>query len=139
MRVERATSEAAIRDWDGRPIGFVYIDGAHDRPSVLLDIDGWLPRLDDGGLIAVHDAFSSVGVTLALLQTFLGRRGFSYVCAVGSLLVLRKGRASSAVASLRLLARLPYFGRNLLVKIALRRGWRGLCRMLGHAGDTAPY
>jgi predicted O-methyltransferase YrrM len=139
VRVVRATSEAAVRDWDGRPLGFVYVDGAHDRPSVLLDIDGWLPRLDDGGQIAVHDAFSSVGVTLALLQRFLGRRDFTYVRAVGSLLVLRKSRTSSVVASLRLIARLPYFARNLLVKIALRRGWRGLCRLLGHAGDTAPY
>jgi predicted O-methyltransferase YrrM len=142
VRVVRGTSESAARDWNGPPIGLVYVDGAHDRRSVLADIDGWARWLENDGLILLHDAFSSVGVTAAVLQRFLLRGGFSYVRSVRSLVVLRKRSASPAAAvglSARLLARLPYFARNVAVKVALRRGWHGACRVLGHADTHAPY
>jgi predicted O-methyltransferase YrrM len=142
VRIVRATSEEAARTWDGGRIAFVYIDGAHDRPSVLIDIDGWSARLGDEGLLFLHDAFSSTGVTAAVLQRFLGRRGFSYLGAERSLVMFRKSEPSATtavVSSARLLARLPYFARNLAVKVALRQGWHRVSRSLGHKDKEPPF
>jgi predicted O-methyltransferase YrrM len=142
VQIVRATSEEAARSWDGGDVSLVYIDGAHDRPSVLSDIDGWSSRLAEDGLLFVHDAFSSTGVTVAVLQRFLGRRGFSYLGAQRSLVMFRKSEPSAmtaAVSSARLLARLPYFARNLAVKVALRHGWHRVSRALGHKDEGAPY
>src|SRR5713101_4552581 len=44
----------------GPKIGLIWIDGAHDRSSVLDDIDSWLPHLADGARLYIHDAFSAV-------------------------------------------------------------------------------
>ena len=53
----------------------------------------------------------------------------------------REGLATGAVAAnaLRQLAGLPYFGRNLMIKIALvaRAPW--LARLVGHRGTDWPY
>lgn len=138
----RETSAAAALGWSGSPIGLVYVDGAHEREAVLADIDGWIPHLVVGGFAAFHDAFSSPGVTLALLQRFLSRDDFAYVRSARSLVLLRRTRPSRlgrVRLALRLAARLPYFARNLLVKIALRRNWRAVRLALGHRADEAPY
>jgi len=142
VEVVRCTSADAARGWDGEPLGLVYLDGAHDRQSVLADIDGWSGRVAEGGLLVLHDAFSSVGVTQAMLRRFFGRRRFTYQRSVGSLVLFRRDQASPAAAvvgGLRLAARLPYFGRNIAVKFALRRRWPRICRALGHVGDGDPY
>jgi predicted O-methyltransferase YrrM len=142
VRIVRDTSEGAARDWDGGEIALVYIDGAHDRRTVATDIDSWSARLASDGLLFLHDAFSSTGVTAALLQRFLGRGDFEYLGAERSLVMFRKRPSSArvaAVSSARLLARLPYFARNLAVKVAVRRKWRRLSLVLGHAEDGFPY
>jgi len=142
VRVVRDTSEAAAKRWTQGPIGFVFIDGAHDRRSVLNDIDGWTCMLTDGGMVFLHDAFSSVGVTTAILQRFLSARNFAYMGAEQSLAMFRRCSPSIGVAgstSARLLIQLPYFVRNLAVKVAVRRGWQRLSRLLGHSGDELPY
>ena len=64
------SSEASAR-WHGASIGLLFVDGAHDRSSVLADIDGWFPFVAPGGLIFFHDAFSSIGVTRALTERLL--------------------------------------------------------------------
>jgi predicted O-methyltransferase YrrM len=142
VRAARALSEEALRNWDAGPIGMVYVDGAHDRATALADLRGWSERLEDGGLLVIHDTFSSTGVTAATLQRFAVRRGFTFVGVAGSLLVLRKGSrgiGADAALTARLVGRPPYFARNLAVKVALRRGWRGVCRALGHQESHPPY
>jgi hypothetical protein len=91
--------------------------------------------------LAVHDAFSSVGVTRAVLRRLPGR-DFVYEGSVGSMVLFRRRRGSVGTALLsatRLFSRLPYFARNIVVKVALRRGWPGVCRMLGHTGRHDPF
>ena len=39
----------------GGGIDFLFIDGAHDRASVEADMDGWLPKVKPGGIVAFHD------------------------------------------------------------------------------------
>lgn len=37
------------------PIHFLFMDGAHDWPSILLDIEAWARLVVPGGLMAFHD------------------------------------------------------------------------------------
>ena len=38
------------------PIHFLFMDGAHDWPSILLDIEVWADKVVPGGIMAFHDA-----------------------------------------------------------------------------------
>lgn len=38
------------------PIHFLFMDGAHDWPSILLDIEAWARSVVPGGVMAFHDA-----------------------------------------------------------------------------------
>ena len=53
-------SHHARKSFD-RPIGFLFIDGAHDYESVKKDYDLWAPLVVEGGIIAFHDT-QQVGV-----------------------------------------------------------------------------
>jgi len=128
-----ARSGDVRRAWT-RPLDLVYVDGGHDYPTVRDDLR-WAELLPPGGRLLLHDAFSSVGVTLALLLHVLPGRGLAYEERCGSLAVLVR-RPPGPRDRLRLLEPLPWFARNLLVKVALRARLRPLARLLGH-GDTA--
>jgi predicted O-methyltransferase YrrM len=142
VQVFRGTSEEAAGAWDGDAIGLLWVDGAHDRGSVLIDLDRWEPFVVEGGRVYVHDAFSSPGVTFALLQRHLWSRSFRYVGSVRTLAMLRREELSLPAAlwsTFRMIARLAYFLRNVAVKIAMRRDWRLPQRLLGHRGPGFPY
>lgn len=49
------TSEEAEKDWNDRPVEFLWIDGNHEYKFVKLDFDKWFPHLINGGTIAFHD------------------------------------------------------------------------------------
>ena len=66
----------------------------------------------------IHDSFSSIGVTLAILRHLVWSRRFAYVGRTGSLAEYRRARAGLGSAA-RQLAQLPWFARNVLVKLAL--------------------
>jgi hypothetical protein len=71
----------------------------------------------------IHDSFSSVGVTLAIArQLVLGTR-FRYVGRARSLTEFRADLdgtfKSGAVNALKLAAQLPWFAKNLLIKVLI--------------------
>lgn len=134
VRVE--TSRAVRTTYDG-PVDLLYVDGSHDYWTVRDDLC-WAALVPAGGTILVHDAFSSLGVTLGLLRTLPTSRDLTYVGRTGSLARLRKGQASSA-ERLRLLAELPWWVRNLVVKVLLRLRLRPIAHALGHRGDADPF
>jgi len=39
------------------PVGLVFIDGAHSEDPAMDDYESWVPKLMDGGLLAIHDVF----------------------------------------------------------------------------------
>ena len=90
----------------------------------------------------VHDAYSSIGVTAAqMTELFLGSR-FRYVGRSRSLAEYRrqeKGGVRRVGNAVRQVAPLPWFMRNVLIKVCLRLRLRGLTRALGHVGDDYPY
>jgi predicted O-methyltransferase YrrM len=142
VRIFRGVSADASGCWDGAPVGMLFVDGAHDRASVLADIDGWAPSLAPGATLLFHDAFSSPGVTVALFERYFGRPGVHFLGATGSLARLRKvptTRAARLSSSWRMLTLLPWFARNIAIKIAIRRRWGRVQRALGHRGPGYPY
>jgi hypothetical protein len=90
----------------------------------------------------IHDSFSSVGVTFAILRALVFGFRFRYVGRVGSMteyrrqLVARGERARNAV---RQLAELPWFARNVVIKVLLVARLRPLTRLLGHTTSDWPY
>ncbi len=134
--VRVTTSEAALADWDD-PLDLVYVDGQHDALSLAHDLD-WARHLRPGGRMFVHDAYSSVGVTLGLLAVLLRSRDLRYRGRTGSLAALERARPGVA-DRLRLLGPLPWFARNVVVKVLLRLRLRPVARMLGHEGPDDPF
>jgi hypothetical protein len=133
----RADLSTEVRPTWRRQIALLYIDGSHDRSTVADDLC-WSEHVVPGGGVLVHDAFSSVGVTLALYARLLGTRDIDYVDRSRSLARLRRrhlsvsGLAGAAVAA-------PWFVRNLGVKMSIRRDWRRAAALLGQPDMRYPY
>jgi MMP 1-O-methyltransferase len=47
-------SQEVAYDFD-QPIELLFIDGAHDYESVRQDFERWVPKLVEGGVVAMHD------------------------------------------------------------------------------------
>jgi predicted O-methyltransferase YrrM len=124
VRLIQEDSTALRPTWH-EPIDVLFIDGKHDYWTVRDDLR-WAAHVRAGGPVLVHDAFSSIGVTSGLLLHALPARGLRYAGRVGSLarFEVRPPRAGDR---LRMLAELPWFLRNVAVKIALR-----LARVVGY-------
>lgn len=134
--VRRQRSSDALVSWHGR-VDLVYVDGKHDAVSTVRDLR-WGRRLPPGGRLLVHDSFSSFGVTIALLVRVLPRRDLRYVGRTGSLAVLERARPTGADRRL-LLAQLPWWLRNLGIKLLLRLRLRRVAALLGHHDAADPY
>lgn len=136
VTLEADYSRAVRRRWSG-PVDVLYVDGKHDYWSVVDDLR-WGEHVVPGGEVLVHDAFSSVGVTLGLLRAVALGRGWTYVDRTGSLARLRRTPPTVGDRA-RVLAELPWFTRNVVVKVLLRLRLRPLTRLLGHDAPHDPY
>ena len=136
VRHVRKPSAEAHGDVDG-PISLLFVDGAHRFGPARADLAEWGARVAPGGVMLVHDAFSSVGVTLALFTTCVGSRSWRYAGRTGSLAEYeRLPRGRSDV--LRQLAELPWFARNLAIKALVVAGRRRWAERLG-LDPAAPW
>jgi predicted O-methyltransferase YrrM len=141
VRHVRQFSSAALGEVDA-PVDLLYIDGAHRFAPAREDIVSWGALVRSGGSLLIHDSFSSVGVTAALLVTLVPGARFRYVGRSGSLTEYvvdpldAKGRRRNAA---RQLAQLPWFARNVLVKVAIVAKQPRVARLLGHDGESWPY
>jgi hypothetical protein len=141
VRHVRRPSQEALGEVPGE-LDLVYVDGAHRYGPARDDLALWGGRVRQGGHMLVHDSFSSVGVTLASLRLLLAGGEFRYLGRSGSLAEYARerlsGRERLANAG-RQLAQLPWFARNLAVKLAIVLGLRPLARLLGHRSGPWPY
>jgi hypothetical protein len=141
VRHVRRPSQEALGDVEGE-IDLLYVDGAHRYRPARDDLALWGARVPPGGTLLVHDSFSSVGVTLAILRLLVAGGRFRYAGRTGSLAEYRReavrglGRAANAA---RQLAELGWFARNLAVKAAIVAGLRPVARLLGHRQGPWPY
>ena len=134
MRVARSRD---VRERWTEPVRLVYVDGKHDMWSCYDDM-GWSRFLQPGDTLLVHDAFSSLGVTLAVLRDTARGRRHRYVGRTGSLARFEVARPSTRDRA-RVLREMPWFGRNLVVKVLLRLRARPVARLLGHHDVADPY
>jgi predicted O-methyltransferase YrrM len=123
VRHVRAFSGAALGEVEG-PVDVLFVDGAHRFGPARDDLVRWGGRVRDGGRLLVHDAWSSVGVTLALLTTTVFGRRWRYVGRSGSLAEFVRADAGGAGNAARQLAQLPWFARNLVLKALILAGVR---------------
>jgi hypothetical protein len=138
VRHVRMFSDAALGEVDGS-IDVLYIDGAHRYAPARQDIRDWGARVGDGGTMLIHDSFSSIGVTLAIMRELLLGSRFRYVGRSRSMTIycadLGAGMSARAGNAARQLAQLPWFVKNLAQKLALTLG---LGKVLGRLGRSVP-
>ena len=140
IRHLRAYSHAAISDVDG-DITLLYIDGAHRFAPALDDIRRWCPRVPLKGTVLIHDSFAAWGLTWAIYFTMLLSGKFRYVGRSNSMAEYQRVDLTPAdrlANAFRQLLELPYFGRNLLIKVLIKAKLAPLTRLLGGDGRW-PY
>jgi predicted O-methyltransferase YrrM len=122
VRHVAAFSAAALALVPG-PVDVLYVDGAHRYGPARADLRDWGARVRPGGSLLVHDAFSSVGVTLAVLRELVPGRTFRYVSRTRSLAEYRADLAPGDRwrNAARQAAQLPWFARNVCPLIERRR------------------
>lgn len=137
----RMFSDDAHADVDG-DIDVLFVDGAHRFGPARADIRDWGARVVPGGRMLIHDSFSSVGVTLAIVVELLLSGSWRYVGRSQSLaeyVRIERGEARRASNALRQIAQLGWFVRNVLIKVLIVAGLRRWTRLLGHRQESWPY
>lgn len=122
-------------------IDLLYVDGAHRFAPASQDIRQWGSKVKDGGRLLVHDSFSSIGVTMALVVLTFWSRDWTYEGRSQSMAQFRKGRTTPAQrlrSFLSQTAQLPYFALNLVYKVLLAARLKPLAKALGSTGEW-PY
>ncbi len=124
-------------------VDLLYIDGAHRYAPARTDIRDWGARVTEGGTLLIHDSFSSIGVTFAIGRELLLGRRFRYIGRSSSLAEYRadlggdpRDRVRNAA---RQLAQLPWFAKNLAVKVLLSLGVGKVFKRLGRPVPDWPY
>jgi predicted O-methyltransferase YrrM len=123
-------------------VDLLYVDGAHEFAPARSDIRDWGARVRPGGTMLVHDSFSSIGVTLAQVVTLFGGNRFRYVGRSRSLAEYRRQPISGLERGWnagRQAAQLPWFVKNVIVKMAVVAKLRPLARLLGHEDEGFPH
>jgi predicted O-methyltransferase YrrM len=137
----RMFSDAALAEVDG-PVDVLYIDGAHRYGPARADIRDWGGRVNDGGTMLIHDSFSAIGVTLAIGRELLFGRRFRYVGRARSLAIYHAapGRGTGRLGNTaRQSIQLPWFAKNVALKVLLSLGWGRLLERCGRRAPEWPY
>lgn len=126
-----------LRPTWARDLDLLYIDGKHDYWTLSDDLL-WAEHLPAGAAVVIHDCFSSIGVTLGILRHVLFGSRLAYERRSGSQAVFRVRRPTMEDRA-RILREMPWWIRNVVVKVLLRLRLRGLARVLGHDSPYDPY
>jgi predicted O-methyltransferase YrrM len=139
VRMFSDDAHAAVRG----EIDVLYVDGAHRYGPARRDIRGWGARVAPGGVMLIHDSFSSIGVTLAILRELSCGARFRYVGRSRTLVEYRAdlpaGVRARGTNLVRQLGQLPWFAKNVALKVALTLGLGKVMRRLGRQPPTWPY
>ena len=86
-------SPTVARHWR-TPLSLLFIDGGHGAEPAHRDYESWVPHVELGGLLAIHDVFPDPAdggrPPFEIYQRALGSGAFEEVSATGSLRVLRR-------------------------------------------------
>ena len=133
--VRHPSQSAAAQEAVEGEIDLLYIDGAHRYGPALADIRAWGARVADGGTMLIHDSFSSIGVTLAIMRALFTSGEFRYIGRSQSMTEYRREQLKGVARVrnlLRQLAELPWFARNVIIKVLITAKLGKLTRFLGH-------
>lgn len=138
----RAFSDAAHDQVVG-DLAVLYVDGAHRYAPARSDIREWGRRVGPGGTLLIHDSFSSVGVTLAIVRELMFGGRWRYIGRARSLTEYRAdldGIWRSRVGNAgRQLLQLPWFIKNLLIKVLLTLKLGGVLKKVTGRDPEWPY
>lgn len=139
VRHLRKFSDDALDDVT-EPIDVLYIDGAHRYRPARSDIEQWGERVAVGGTMLIHDSFSSIGVTAAIGRSLMFSSEFEYVTRSRSLTMYRRVDTLRRPANAaRQLAQLPWFAKNVGLKVLLSLGGGRLWSLAGRPSPDWPY
>lgn len=133
----RADYSTALRPQWREPLDVLYIDGKHDVWTFTDDLQ-WSAFLGPGGHVLVHDAFSSIGVTLGIIGKVLPASRLRFDARSDSMAMFTVA-APTATDRRRVIAQLPWWVRNVGLKVLLRLRARGIAARLGHDSPYDPY
>lgn len=68
------TSQEAAKNWSGKNIELLWIDGSHEEKLVELDYKLWEPYLIDGGIIAFHDTMTGGPKKIVIKYLYKGTK-----------------------------------------------------------------
>lgn len=139
----RALSGEALDDVPGAA-DVLFVDGAHRYAPALDDLRRWGAKVPAGGRLLVHDAFSSIGVTAALLRAITFSPHWRYLGRSRSLAEWERrpqpaGLVERARDAAVQLGSLPWFARNVAIKALMLAGRPRAARLLGHRDGPWPY
>ena len=142
VRHLRTLSDKAHAEVTGN-VAVLYVDGAHRYRPARQDIHEWGSRVVAGGTLMIHDSFSSIGVTLAIARELMFSRRWRYVERSRSLAVYRAdldgGARNRAANFARQLLQLPWFVKNVLIKVALSLKLGALAKKVTGRTPEWPY
>jgi predicted O-methyltransferase YrrM len=142
VRHLRMFSDAALHEVAG-VVDVLYVDGAHRYAPARADIRKWGARVADDGTMLIHDSFSSIGVTAAILRELVVGSRFRYVGRSRSMTIYRADLPGGVRPRLgnaaRQLAQLPWFAKNVAVKVLLSLGLGAVLTRLGRPVPDWPY
>jgi predicted O-methyltransferase YrrM len=138
----RAFSDVAHGEVIGE-LAVLYVDGAHRYAPARSDIREWGRRVAPGGTLLIHDSFSSIGVTLAIMRELMFGGRWRYIGRARSLTEYRAdldGTWRSRVANAaRQMLQLPWFAKNLLIKVLLSLKLGGVLKKFTGRDPEWPY
>ncbi len=124
-------------------ITVLYIDGAHRYAPARQDIVEWGRRVRPGGTLLIHDSFSSIGVTAAIVRSLMFGSRFRYVGRARSMTIYHVDLDGSAVSratnAARQMLQLPWFVKNVMLKVLLSIGLGKVMKRLGRPEPEWPY
>ncbi len=126
-----------IRPTWSRDFDMLYIDGKHDYWTLSDDLK-WAVHLPPGAAVVVHDCYSSIGVTLGILAHVLFSNELAYERRSDSQALFRVRRPTTA-DRVRILREMPWWIRNVFLKVLLRLRLRPVARLFGHDSPYDPY
>ncbi len=135
----REFSDRALDAIEGA-IDVLYVDGAHRYRPAKRDIEQYGSQVRDGGTMLIHDSFSSIGVTAAIVRLLFCSSRWRYDGRSRSLATYRAADDIDRARNVgRQVAQLPWFAKNLFLKVLLTARVGTLLRRLGRPEPAWPY